>query len=292
MTLLVKNEADIVRENIDYHLRCGASHVIATDNGSADGTREILSEYTKLGVLTLIDEPGDDYSQWRWVTRMALLARDYFDADWVLNNDADEFWWHPEKDLRVALGQTAAHILDCSRTNMVYPFDDEAEGAWHERVIYKPSSGKIIVPPKDRLGDPLEQPYFLHTLPTKVLLRTDRLITVAQGNHSAEYQGSVTRERASIKIFHFPARSAQQFESKIMQGGEAYAKNKELPHEMGWHWRRWYKMIRSAGLKVALADALPSRSSLLAGLADGTIVTDRTISAEIEQLMPQWCCRT
>ena len=80
LTLLVKNEADVIDANIRYHLSSGVSHIIATDNGSDDGTREILEEYANDGVLTLIDEPGKDYSQWKWVTRMAALARDRLKA--------------------------------------------------------------------------------------------------------------------------------------------------------------------------------------------------------------------
>lgn len=56
MTLLVRNEEDIVRYNIDFHLSKGVDFIIATDNGSTDSTRDILKEYEKRGVLHLIDE--------------------------------------------------------------------------------------------------------------------------------------------------------------------------------------------------------------------------------------------
>src|ERR687888_2594814 len=92
MTLLVRDEEDIVRENLDYHLAQGVDRVIVTDNGSEDSTVEILREYEAQGVVRLLIERSDDYSQGRWVTRMARLAADE-GADWVINSDADEFWW-------------------------------------------------------------------------------------------------------------------------------------------------------------------------------------------------------
>ena len=39
MTLLVRDEEDIVRENLDFHLAQGVDEVIVTDNGSEDAHR-------------------------------------------------------------------------------------------------------------------------------------------------------------------------------------------------------------------------------------------------------------
>ncbi len=83
MTLLVRDESDIVRQNIDFHLAQGVDFIVATDNGSTDGTRDILADYERRGVLHLIDEPGRDYRQGEWVSRMALIARERFGADWI-----------------------------------------------------------------------------------------------------------------------------------------------------------------------------------------------------------------
>ena len=74
MTLLVRDEADIVDAQIAFHLDAGVDFVIATDNRSQDGTTEILERYAREGHLHLIREPGDDLRQSEWVTRMARLA--------------------------------------------------------------------------------------------------------------------------------------------------------------------------------------------------------------------------
>ncbi len=53
MTLLVRDEADIVDAQIAFHLHAGVDFVIATDNRSEDGTTEILERYERAGVLHL-----------------------------------------------------------------------------------------------------------------------------------------------------------------------------------------------------------------------------------------------
>ena len=74
MTLLVRDEEDIVEDHLVYHLNQGVDFVVATDNRSVDGTRDVLDRFQRLGYVEVIDEPDDTYDQWRWVTRMARRA--------------------------------------------------------------------------------------------------------------------------------------------------------------------------------------------------------------------------
>ena len=93
MTLLARDEADVVDAQIAFHLHAGVDFVSRRTTRSSDGTTEILERYERAGVLRLIREPGDDMRQDEWVTRMARLAATDHGADWVINSDADEFWW-------------------------------------------------------------------------------------------------------------------------------------------------------------------------------------------------------
>ena len=103
VTVLARDEADIIDAQVAFHLNAGADFVIATDNNSQDGTNEILRRYERQGVLHLIHEPAEGLHQSEWVTRMARLAATELGADWVINTDADEFWWPRGESLKNVL---------------------------------------------------------------------------------------------------------------------------------------------------------------------------------------------
>jgi len=92
MTLLVRDSEDILKENIEYHLSQGVDFFIAMDNLSIDSSTAILKAYEGKGLLHYIHQPSEGFLQSQWVTEMARLASRRYKADWVINNDADEFW--------------------------------------------------------------------------------------------------------------------------------------------------------------------------------------------------------
>jgi len=137
MTLLVRDEADILEANLDFHLSQGVDFVIATDNNSEDETPTILERYARRGLVHVLRETGDDYSQRAWVTRMARLAAADFGADWVINNDADELWWPKIGTLKDALALVPSSFgaVIAPRTNFV-PRPERSGETFFDRMIF------------------------------------------------------------------------------------------------------------------------------------------------------------
>lgn len=108
MTLKVRDEADIILDNIRFHAALGVERFIVADHGSTDGTRELLAPYVESGLVLVTEVEGDDVIDLalRNMTGLAQLARED-GADWVIHNDADEFWWPVVGDLRDALAMAA-----------------------------------------------------------------------------------------------------------------------------------------------------------------------------------------
>jgi glycosyltransferase involved in cell wall biosynthesis len=234
MTLLVRDEEDIVADNLDFHLAQGVDEVIVTDNGSVDGTLEILRSYEARGLVRIIVEPTDDYSQGVWVTRMARLAATEHKADWVINNDADEFWWPRTGSLRTVFESLPGDVgaLVGHRTNFV-PRPEDDRPYWERMILRERESLNPV-------GKPL---------PPKLAHRAHPEIEVVQGNHRIKGPDVGSElDDGSVEILHFPMRSYAQFENKIVKGGAAYARNTQLPEKTGRTWRRLYETWEQGGL--------------------------------------------
>ncbi len=106
---MVRNEADIVRVNVLYHLALGFDRFLIVDNGSSDGTTEILKDLGRDPRVRWTRDEGV-YRQAEITTELAREAlRD--GADWVVPTDADEFWHAPRGKLRGVLERSRAGAL-------------------------------------------------------------------------------------------------------------------------------------------------------------------------------------
>jgi hypothetical protein len=117
----IVDEADIVRDFIEYHASLGIERFVATDVGSSDGTLDILGEYERSGRLhlTRYDNPSVRPEHRDWLTAMAARAREQFDASWCVFADPDEFWVFPTGDAPSYFERAPAPIVIFPRHNML-----------------------------------------------------------------------------------------------------------------------------------------------------------------------------
>ncbi|MDX3663631.1 glycosyltransferase family 2 protein [Streptomyces sp. ID05-26A] len=275
MTLLVRDEADVVAAMIEHHLAAGVDLVVATDNGSVDGTVEVLEAYRDAGVLELHHEPAQDYEQGRWVTAMARRAAAAHGADWVINADADEFFWPASTSLRDDLGAVdpAFGVVEMRRDNLVA--DPSADGGWMRRLVLRDTAS--LSPRGTRIGP-------------KTCHRGDPDVTVDQGNHGVAGPRLGPMTTAGIDILHVPDRGYDQYERKIANGGAAYAANTRLDPGVGWHWREDYERLRDGTLHQTYLSRQPD---VAAGLASGVLVGDTRLRDRLSALDPvvPWALR-
>lgn len=204
MTVLARDEEDIIDAQLAFHLSAGVDFVIATDNGSEDRTADIMRAYEREGVLHFISNPDRGFSQIEVVTHMARLAATDFGADWVINSDADEFWW-PRGD---SFHELLAELPDRygSVRGLWRNFAPRPDRHWFfaERMttrLCRPTPGGGAF-----------NPHF------KTLHRADPDVTVGGGNHEVFGRSAhVLRGFYPVDIFHFPVRSLEHCERRYLR---------------------------------------------------------------------------
>lgn len=229
MTLLVRDEIEIISANVDYHLKAGVAHLVVTDNGSKDGTREYLASRQEDGVVTVVDEPTHTHNQGAWVTRMARIAHD-LQPDWIIHADADEFFWS-EAGLKTFFSSIPSNYgtIRARRFNVLKdPQRNSGDFLQDNRLI----SSAVINP--------------------KICHRPSPSASVGEGNHRVVgVPGDVLEQPEGLTVWHFPYRSYEQYEKKIINGATAVQSNTSLSENTARHWRRAYEEYQRGDLRTS-----------------------------------------
>ena len=92
MTLLVKNEADIIEMNVKHHINQGVNIIVALDDNSTDRTPNVLRKLADNGLIHLVDYPATKYNHSEMVNYLGSILSDKYKADLLFHCDADELW--------------------------------------------------------------------------------------------------------------------------------------------------------------------------------------------------------
>lgn len=266
MTLLVRDEEDIIRENIEFHKSQGVDFFIAIDNGSVDNTSNILKKYEQQGILKYIYKE-EDRRQYQWVSGMARLAYTHYDADWVINNDADEFWWPQKDNLKKTFLNIPEqyNVLTVERHDFVPMEESESTAPFFQKMVYRQKTSL--------------NPIGTKPLPPKVAHRGHGQIIVGPGNHSVSGIQNPQIVDGGIEIFHFPVRSYQQLIRKTVNIGEAYERDASIPKTVGTARRTIYKEYKKNGdnLHKYYEQHLYSRNRIKKEIGGGSIIEDKRL---------------
>jgi glycosyl transferase family 2 len=263
LTLLVRDEADVIDAHLSFHLNAGVDVVIATDHRSQDGTTDVLEAYAREGHVHLIRRDDERIRQSEWMTHMARLAADE-GADWVLNSDADEFWWPAAPTLREALDAVPPAYGVVYAVSRVFP-PRPGTASFAERMTVRLD-----------LPAPINDPATPYRHVAKVAHRAHQHAAVMQGNHRVS--GVPFRELRSwspLELLHFPLRSPDQAAAKHANTWAAWEVNLRGDLAQARRTSSYYD-------RLVLDDAVVARGLAAGSLAEDTRLRDALRSGRIE----------
>ncbi len=248
--LVARNEVDIIRTNVLYHLSLGLDQLLVVDNGSSDGTDQVLRELSQKDPRVRWTRDEGLFYHARVATELAREA--YREgADWVVPIDADEFWYAPGGNFRSILEESEAGALRARLLNFFQRREQEEsspDALLHmtrrirEPVVTERGNRKLAreLVESQRIGK-------LELELNKWISRPTAAIDINWGNHRVEgIAGGLKRETHEIVCLHAPIRSQTRLNGKAEVGERSEEAGSTNPSE-AWHVKRW-RRLRDEGL--------------------------------------------
>jgi hypothetical protein len=254
MTMLVRDEVDIVGACIRHHLDRGIEFIVATDHGSTDGTSDVLAGFEREGVLRVIRREGE-IRQSEWVTAMARLAATEHGADWVVNVDADEFWWPRSGTIPDVLAAVPARFGAVRALMRHFVPRPVGPGPFQAQMVVRRACDR-------------DQRTVFHSQ-VKIAHRGQANVWVTRGNHDVYGDGlALLRDWFPLEVLHFPVRDIPQMAAKFSRRTDTPA-----PSVVAMQAR-----IAARGVEAVFESLCVSNDQLAAEVERGSVAVDLRLS--------------
>lgn len=218
---MIRNEADIVRLNIFYHLSLGVDRMLVVDNGSTDGTDTMLKQISENDPRVRWSRDDGPFLPSRVMTELAREAfRD--GADWVVPVDADEFWYAPGEDFRHVLETSDLGVIRAQAVSFIQNRDQRESKP--DALLHMTRRAASPVGPPNIAQDLVEsqQIAFVEKVyPQKCVSRTAEEIYIETGHHSITGVEGPKKRTEELVCLHAPIRSRDALAERIESASRA-----------------------------------------------------------------------
>ena len=283
MTLIVRDEADVLEANLRVHRALGVDAFAVLDNGSTDGTADILERWSRAGLahVTTDAEAGPAEIFRRWQTRLAATATEELGADWLIHNDADEFWWPLEGNLRDVFGT----IPDGTNGILAPRFEfvpRPGDGPWWERLTVRERRATVRPKLAHRAGaDVRVGPGSHHVVSDSLGLEPTAGRPSLRGLRRRPEQPRLIAPAASfpLAIWHLPLRSFEQYRQRL-EIGLRIAGSTGAPALA----ERISATLDEETARARWADVVVGDENVRSGVADGALAHETALGELIRSL--------
>jgi glycosyltransferase involved in cell wall biosynthesis len=282
---VVRNEADVIRLSIRHHLALGLDRVLVIDNGSTDGTVDLLERLSREDSRI---QWRSDAGQFHQVSLRTELAREAFrqGANWVVPFDADEFWWAENGNLKATLAVSTAGALYVPVVNFV-----------QRRDCLSPSEDGLLTMTRRPLR-PLNVPrssvengeiaYVEMQHPPKWLSRPTPEITIGLGNHMVSGAAGPAAEGLGLAVLHAPLRSRDCLNHKANHGARALQRDEQADQEeRSWHLKRWARLSATSAMDREWTANSYVGTSLNVYGSEHPLTVDHRLREAVQPFLPQ-----
>lgn len=281
MITKVKNEADIIEFFLRYHANI-FDYIIVIDNGSIDGTYEIVNELIKEGLpIEIINEAYSDFDAFRFVNQYTKMLALKYNADQIAFMDADEF-------LLCDDGSNPRKILDELCSNKVHYF-------YWKTYLYSEDREIFSFEHYSEYRDEKYETFTKIIIPGAIVRDND--IVIEAGNHRCHMLNKdvdVLKEEyhLDLKFCHFPIRSSIQYKKQILLNLIDMIGNPMSQNLTGNHWRILYKNnntdrlnLRDISLHYAFYDQCNSVCETIKSCFNVEVVCADLIENNLEKIL-------
>jgi hypothetical protein len=275
----VLDQEDILQDFIDWYQHIGVDFILILDLGSTDGSRDLLARLADTDKVGWYPLPDRDMTKYDQAGELAKLARDRFQADWIVLCDADEFLCPAGGALgpilRLAESKDITSIsVPC--LNMTGPQPKPGQSATQALTLRIDAPAKVT-PLQATMGN-LPVPYIFIEHPPHTIVRASAVQAYGGGAHYVETSWGLSGETERLRFLHYNMRGYGKFEQKVRNAAAWIRDNKHLDPLWAWHWRRWIWLYEAGRLREDYEAQFVSSAREQELIQDGTCSRDETVA--------------
>jgi hypothetical protein len=211
---------------------------------------------------------------------LAAMARDRYQADWIIYADVDEFVCTHGKALRTILAESdraGVTLLDIPRRTMTGPLIPPGRRA--TEVLTLRIDRTVLPTAEQQISWDFTVPFVFLEVGGHVAVRASAIGGFGFGGFHVATTTWGKSATSDLYILHYAIRGYEELRQKVRNTEKWIADNPHLPLGWGWHWRRWIRLEKDGRLREDYEQQFVSPERATELLRDGTCAVDTTIAS-------------